>query len=60
MELIFNLFSFDITVIYRVANCKKKVHCVVLIYIYFSRQRPFSVFDDALNLTVYNSNIVAW
>lgn len=32
MELIFKLFSFDATVICPNANCREKVHGVVLIY----------------------------
>ena len=50
MRRLFNPFSFDASVNYRDANCRKKVHEVVLIHRLISRQLPFCVFDDAFNL----------
>ena len=50
MRRFFNPFSFDASVNYRDANCRKKVHEVVLIHGLISRQLPFCVFDDAFNL----------
>ena len=50
MRRFFNPFSFDASVNYRDANCRKKVHEVVLIHRLISRQLPFCVFDDAFNL----------
>ena len=59
IELFLNPFSFDATVHYRDANCRKKVHGMVLVYHLISRQPPLCVFDDGFNLSVcHNLNIV--
>ena len=59
IELFLNPFSFDATVHYCDANCRKKVHGMVLVYHLISRQPPLCVFDDGFNLSVcHNLNIV--
>ena len=59
IELFFYPFSFDATAYCRDADCRKKVHGMVLVYHLTSRQPPNCVFNDGLNLSVCrNLNIV--
>ena len=47
MELIFELFPFDATVICLNANCQEKVHGVVLIYGIILLVAPLCLFNEA-------------
>ena len=56
MELIFKLFPFDATVICPNANCREKVHGVVLIYGIILLLTAISCFNGAT--TEYRANLV--